>query len=195
MLRPKEIIGRITISQRQGSPKRTSPNLSHQRSKTSKIGITKNMQRNRKYSNPSKTVHQNLRINPITQVSKNCSESVRPYTGEKFVKIHKSLSPQSRLATNHFLLSPKTSNKKTLVLDIDETLSHTVKLPFGNYFLIRPGAINLIKDLCASSISAFSMLFIAEFTFASSIASGTYSMPMTCFALPATKFAIVPVPV
>ena len=35
----------------------------------------------------------------------------------------------------------------------------------------------------------------AEFTFASSIASGTYSMPTTCPACRATKLAIVPVPV
>jgi len=34
-----------------------------------------------------------------------------------------------------------------LVLDIDETISHTMKLSFGNYFLLRPGVIHLIKKL------------------------------------------------
>ena len=39
------------------------------------------------------------------------------------------------------------------------------------------------------------MPFNSEFTFASSIASGTYSIPITFRARQATKFAIVPVPV
>ena len=34
-----------------------------------------------------------------------------------------------------------------LVLDIDETISHTMRLSFGNYFLLRPGVIHLIKKL------------------------------------------------
>ena len=34
-----------------------------------------------------------------------------------------------------------------LVLDIDETISHTMRLSFGNYFLLRPGVIQLIKKL------------------------------------------------
>ena len=37
--------------------------------------------------------------------------------------------------------------KFCLVLDIDETLSHMVNLPFGNYFLVRPGVIDLLKEL------------------------------------------------
>jgi hypothetical protein len=39
------------------------------------------------------------------------------------------------------------------------------------------------------------MLLIAEFSFASSIASGTDSIPTTFLQCGATKFAIVPVPV
>ena len=37
--------------------------------------------------------------------------------------------------------------KFCLVLDIDETLSHMINLPFGNYFLVRPGVIDLLKEL------------------------------------------------
>ena len=44
-------------------------------------------------------------------------------------------------------IKAKMEKKFCLVLDIDETLSHTIKLPFGNYFLVRPGALELIKDL------------------------------------------------
>ena len=43
--------------------------------------------------------------------------------------------------------------------------------------------------------SVLSILFKAELTLASSIASGTYSMPITFLAWRETKLAIVPVPV
>ena len=47
-----------------------------------------------------------------------------------------------------FIKEEMPKNKKfCLVLDIDETISHLVKLPFGNYFLIRPGVIELLKEL------------------------------------------------
>ena len=34
-----------------------------------------------------------------------------------------------------------------LVLDIDETIVHSMNLPFGNYFLLRPGVINFLEEL------------------------------------------------
>ena len=47
-----------------------------------------------------------------------------------------------------FIKEEMPKNKKCcLVLDIDETISHLVKLPFGNYFLIRPGVNELLKEL------------------------------------------------
>ncbi len=45
-----------------------------------------------------------------------------------------------------FITEPMTK-EFCLVLDIDETISHTMKLSFGNYFLLRPGVIHLIKKL------------------------------------------------
>ena len=43
----------------------------------------------------------------------------------------------------------KTSMKKNfcLVLDIDETISHSLKLSFGYYFLLRPGALEFLNEL------------------------------------------------
>ena len=43
----------------------------------------------------------------------------------------------------------RTSMKKKfcLVLDIDETISHSLKLSFGYYFLVRPGAIYFLKEV------------------------------------------------
>ena len=47
-----------------------------------------------------------------------------------------------------FIKEEMSKDKKfCLVLDIDETISHSVNLPFGNYFLIRPGVIELFKEL------------------------------------------------
>ena len=46
--------------------------------------------------------------------------------------------------TDPFITEPMTKDY-CLVLDIDETISHTMKLSFGNYFLLRPGVIDLIK--------------------------------------------------
>ena len=45
-----------------------------------------------------------------------------------------------------FIKSPM-RKKFCLVLDIDETISHTLKLPFGCYFLLRPGAKNFLKEI------------------------------------------------
>ena len=43
----------------------------------------------------------------------------------------------------------KTSMRKKfcLVLDLDETISHSMKLNFGYYFLLRPGVINFLTEL------------------------------------------------
>ena len=43
----------------------------------------------------------------------------------------------------------KTSMRKKfcLVLDLDETISHSLKLSFGYYFFLRPGVINFLTEL------------------------------------------------
>ena len=48
--------------------------------------------------------------------------------------------------TDPFISEPMTKDF-CLVLDIDETISHTMRLSFGNYFLLRPGVVHLIKKL------------------------------------------------
>ena len=45
-----------------------------------------------------------------------------------------------------FIKSPM-RKKFCLVLDIDETISHSLKLSFGCYFLLRPGAKNFLKEI------------------------------------------------
>ena len=39
------------------------------------------------------------------------------------------------------------SKKFCMVLDIDETITHTLKLPFGDYFLVRPGVKEFLKEM------------------------------------------------
>ena len=50
------------------------------------------------------------------------------------------------IVTEPFITEPMT-REFCLVLDIDETISHTMRLSFGNYFLLRPGVIHLIRKL------------------------------------------------
>ena len=46
-----------------------------------------------------------------------------------------------------FIKSPM-KKKFCLVLDIDETISHTLKLSYGGYFLLRPGAKSFLEEVC-----------------------------------------------
>ena len=43
----------------------------------------------------------------------------------------------------------KTKMKKEfcLVLDLDETISHSMKLNFGNYFFLRPGTLEFLEEI------------------------------------------------
>ena len=43
----------------------------------------------------------------------------------------------------------KTTMKKNfcLVLDLDETISHSMNLNFGNYFFLRPGTIEFLEEI------------------------------------------------
>ena len=65
----------------------------------------------------------------------------------------KNKSPNKDI-NNKTIISPsvpyiKVSMKKKfcLVLDIDETIVHTLNLPFDNYFLLRPGVINFLEEI------------------------------------------------
>ena len=61
-------------------------------------------------------------------------------------KEEKEKTPSPVIITDPFISEPMTKDF-CLVLDIDETISHTMRLSFGNYFLLRPGVIHLIKKL------------------------------------------------
>ena len=44
-------------------------------------------------------------------------------------------------------IKTKLQKKFCLVLDIDETISHTIKLPSGDYFFVRPGVRKFLKEI------------------------------------------------
>jgi CTD small phosphatase-like protein 2 len=109
---------------------------------------------------PSISLKNESSFNSIKLLNKNIyfykgynSFSKRNKTKNKISTIHQT----EKKINNDFSDSPKPpfikeempKNKKfCLILDIDETLTHFVKLPFGNYFLIRPGVLDLLKELC-----------------------------------------------
>ena len=65
---------------------------------------------------------------------------------EEEKKVEEKKEEEKPIITDPFIKEPMTKDF-CLVLDIDETISHTMRLSFGNYFLLRPGVIHLIKKL------------------------------------------------
>ena len=68
--------------------------------------------------------------------------------------IYKKNKSSSKDINNQTIINPsvpfiKTNMKKKfcLVLDIDETIVHSMNLPFENYFLLRPGVINFLEEI------------------------------------------------
>ena len=75
------------------------------------------------------------------------------FTGNRFKNFHRS-NQLSGKELNKSISTPSTpfirsEMKKNfcLVLDIDETIVHSLNLPFGNYFLLRPGVINFLEEI------------------------------------------------
>ena len=60
-------------------------------------------------------------------------------------KTTSSRSPE-KVQSIPFIKTPM-KKKFCLVLDIDETISHTLKLNYGGYFLLRPGAIDFLEEV------------------------------------------------
>jgi len=89
---------------------------------------------------PSPTIKETPTIN----TKKNKSKSMNKKNSKK--KEEEKKVEEKIIVTDPFITEPMT-RPFCLVLDIDETISHTMRLSFGNYFLLRPGVIHLIKKL------------------------------------------------
>ena len=125
---------------------------------TSKISINKKDLK----SNPSIKSIKNRTMKNIKISSKNMN-NISKMSLNKSVKIDKVNNNTNNLdnnldngnnderngseSVNAPYIRKELDKKFCLVLDIDETLSHMIKLPFGNYFLVRPGVMDLLKEL------------------------------------------------
>ena len=81
--------------------------------------------------------HQMLKINNPNPFTKN----------KKVVKNKENQKLVEELIPSEPYIKTKMTKKFCMVLDIDETLTHTLKLPFGDYFLVRPGVKEFLQEM------------------------------------------------
>jgi hypothetical protein len=110
--------------------------------KINTININSNKKSIKKLKNDSK----NNNINKILNNNKNSKKEETKDEGIN-LEAKKKDNNNNIEDTNAPFIKKELDKKFCLVLDIDETLSHMIKLPFGNYFLVRPGVIDLLKEL------------------------------------------------
>ena len=68
----------------------------------------------------------------------------------KIKKVSKSKEKQNQieeLIPSEPYIKTKMTKKFCMVLDIDETITHTLKLPMGDYFLVRPGVKDFLQEM------------------------------------------------
>ena len=96
---------------------------------TNLFPIKKNNNNNKKRFNSNYNNNNNLLLSNLNNNNNNNNNII---TNKSInLKEVRSLSPQEFTIKKRFLLPPSTSNKKTLVLDLDETLVHSNFIPFN----------------------------------------------------------------
>ena len=73
-------------------------------------------------------------------------------------KIEQNKNQNEELIPSPPYIKTEMEKKFCLVLDIDETITHTLKLPFGDYFLVRPG----VKDFLEEMIKYFEIVIFTS---------------------------------
>ena len=93
---------------------------------------------NQQQNNNNANISNNTSSNNTPNINNNVSNNTTPNNNN--------LNNIEKVPTTPFI---KSSMKKKfcLVLDIDETISHTLKLSFGGYFLLRPGAKDFLEEI------------------------------------------------
>ena len=69
------------------------------------------------------------------------------YTYKKNKSTNKDINNKTIISPSVPYIKVSMKKKFCLVLDIDETIVHTLNLPFDNYFLLRPGVINFLEEV------------------------------------------------
>ena len=81
--------------------------------------------------------HLNTKINNMNIFSKN-KERAKNKENQKQIE---------ELIPSEPYIKTKMTKNFCMVLDIDETITHTLKLPFGDYFLVRPGVKEFLNEM------------------------------------------------
>ena len=97
--------------------------------------------------------HQNIKSKNLL-FNNNVSSNIKDKNNKKnnkFTKnkkeINQNLNNNDELIPSAPYIKTKMTKKFCLVLDIDETITHTLKTPFGDYFLVRPGVKEFLEEM------------------------------------------------
>ncbi len=97
--------------------------------------------------------HQNIKSKNIL-FNNSVSSNIKDKNNKKKNNFNKNIKETNQNQNNNDELIPtapyiktKLTKKFCLVLDIDETITHTLKTPFGDYFLVRPGVKEFLEEM------------------------------------------------
>ena len=91
--------------------------------------------------------HQNLKLFFNYANINNNKEKINKKKKNKSSKNINVINPNEEMIPSAPFIKTKMTKKFCLVLDIDETITHTLKLPFGDYFLVRPGVKDFLEEM------------------------------------------------
>ena len=100
------------------------------------------------FNNNSNIIINNYNAN-YNNISNNTCNNINNTFNNKYNNTTNNINKNTDIEgipTTPFIKTPM-KKKFCLVLDIDETISHTLKLSFGGYFFLRPGAKGFLEEI------------------------------------------------
>jgi len=91
--------------------------------------------------------HQNINLNNKNKYLLNNNVMNSKNKKNKKISDNNKQEQTDELIPSAPYIKTEMSKKFCLVLDIDETITHTLKLPSGDYFLVRPGVKEFLKEM------------------------------------------------
>ena len=89
----------------------------------------------------------NIINNTLLYNYNNLNTKMNNIINKKFSKANEKQNQLEELIPSEPYIKTKMTKKFCMVLDIDETITHTLKLPMGDYFLVRPGVIDFLQEM------------------------------------------------